>query len=71
MKSIVEVLKQKESELHQVQFELDALRLAMRLMSEDGEGSGSLLAPTGTSSDSRDSRVKEISASPTPKRQFP
>jgi hypothetical protein len=68
MKSIVEVLKQKESELQQVQLELDALRLVMRLMSEDGEASGSSLAPTGTSSESR---VKEISASPAAKRQFP
>lgn len=71
MKSIVEVLKQKEAELVQVQIEVDALRVALRLMSEEADGSGRSLTPAGTSSESRDSRVKEITTGSNPVRQFP
>ena len=53
MKSLVEVLRQKESELQQIQAEVDALRLALRLVSEEGESYGRSLAATGTSSESR------------------
>lgn len=68
MKNIVEVLKQKELELQQIQTEVDALRLAMRLVSDDGDIHGRPLAPTGTSSESR---VKEINTGSAPTRQFP
>ncbi len=68
MKNIVEVLRQKEMELQQIQVEVEALRVAIRLVSEEGDSHGLSLAPTGTSSESR---VKEISTSPTATRQFP
>jgi hypothetical protein len=68
MKNLVEVLKQKEQDLQQIQTEVDALRLAIRLVSEDGDNHGRPLAPTGTSSESR---VKEINLGSAPTRQFP
>jgi hypothetical protein len=75
MKSIVEVLRLKQQELQKIQGEIDALQTAIRLVSEDGEdlssdayNHGHSLAPTGTSGDSR---VKEISAGPAARRQFP
>jgi hypothetical protein len=73
MKSIVEVLRQKEMELHQIQVEVEALRVALRLVSEEGENYGPSLAATGTSSEGRDSRVnvKEINAGANTTRQFP
>jgi hypothetical protein len=71
MKSIVEVLKQKEAELQQIQIEVEALRVAMRLMSEDGDGSVHSLAPAGTPSESREPRIKETSTGSNPTRQFP
>jgi hypothetical protein len=37
MKNIYEVLKQKEAQIQQLQKEIDALRIAARLLSEDGE----------------------------------
>lgn len=68
MKNIVEVLKQKEAELQQLQGEVDALRVAIRLLAEDGDNSGRVLAPTGTS---LESRVKEIKTVSETTRQFP
>lgn len=68
MKNIVEVLRQKETELQQIQVEIEALRIAIRLVSEDGDNPERSLATSGTSSESR---VKEISTSPTAIRQFP
>jgi hypothetical protein len=68
MKNIIEVLRQKEQELQQLQIEVEALRVAIRLVSEDGDSRGLSLAPTGTSSDSR---VTERSASTSAVRQFP
>jgi hypothetical protein len=68
MKNLVEVLKQKEQELQQIQTEVDALRLAMRLVSEDGDNHARSLAPTGTSSEAR---IKEINMGSAPTRQFP
>jgi hypothetical protein len=68
MKSLVEVLRQKESELQQIQAEVDALRLALRLVSEEGESYGRSLAATGTSSESR---VTEINTGSGATRQFP
>jgi hypothetical protein len=68
MKNIVEMLKQKEAELQRVQVEVDALRVAMRLLAEDGDNSGRSLAPTGTSFESR---VKEIQTASDTTRQFP
>lgn len=68
MKDIIEVLRQKEMELRQVQVEIEALRVAIRLMSEDGDNHGLSLAPTGTSPESR---VKEISSLTSATRQFP
>lgn len=37
MKSLAEVLRQKETEFQNLQREVEALRLAVRLCSEDGE----------------------------------
>ena len=68
MKNIVEVLKQKEEELQRIQVEVEALHLAIRLVSEDGDAYGHPLAATGTSSESR---MKEKSTGPTATRQFP
>jgi hypothetical protein len=75
MKNIIEVLRLKEQELQQIQGEVEALRTAIKLVSEDGEnlsGDGynhaHALAPTGTSSESR---VQEISAGSAARRQFP
>ncbi len=68
MKNIVEVLKQKEAELRQVQADVEALRAAVRLLSEDGDNSESSLAPTGTSSESRLREIKMVSDTT---RQFP
>jgi hypothetical protein len=67
MKSLVEVLRQKELDLQQIQSEVDALRIALRLVSEDGETYGRL-ASTGTLSESR---VTEITTAPNATRQFP
>jgi hypothetical protein len=66
MKNIVEVLKQKEAELVQLQLEVEALRVAIRLLSDDSENSGRVLAPNGTSSG-----VKEIKTGSDGLRQFP
>lgn len=68
MKNIAHVLKKKEHELQQLQGEVDALRVAIQLLSEEGEGQGLSLAPTGTSSESH---VKEINAGPSTPRRFP
>lgn len=74
MKNIIEVLRNKEQELHTLQGEIEALRLAIRLVSEDGdnltsaEGQVHSVAPTGTLSESR---LKEINAGSTSRRQFP
>lgn len=68
MKNIIEVLKQKETELRRVQAEIEALRIAIRLMSEEGDSQGLSLVATGTSSESR---VQEKSTSPAATHQFP
>jgi hypothetical protein len=74
MKNIVEVLRHKELELERIQGEISALRLALRLVAEDGDDLadhgtfGHPLAATGTSADSR---VKEISSGSNPRSQFP
>jgi hypothetical protein len=65
MKNITEVLREKEAQLQQVQMEVDALRVAMKLLSEDGDNHGRSLAPTGT-----EARVQEIKNSSS-SRQFP
>ena len=71
MKSLVEVLRQKELELQRIQSEIDALRIALRLVAEEGETYGHPSAPTGTLSESRETRVTEITAGPNATRQFP
>ena len=69
MKSIVEVLKQKEAELQKLQGEVEALRVAIRILSEDAESSARVAAPAGTASEFR---VKESLTVPdAPARQFP
>jgi hypothetical protein len=71
MKSIADVLRQKEADLQQIQVEVEALRLAMRLMSEDGEQAGSqgrTLASTGAGPTQR---VEEIKAAGQNPRRFP
>lgn len=71
MKSLVDVLRQKEIELQQIQAEVDALRVALRLVSEEGENSGRPLTLAGTLSESRESRVTEIHTGTAATRQFP
>jgi hypothetical protein len=71
MKNIVEVLKQKERELQQVQGEIEALHVAIRLMSEEGDTHGLSAVPTVSSSEARESRVKEMSTGTAGPRQFP
>jgi hypothetical protein len=67
MKNIVEVLRQKEAELQQLQGEVDALRVAIRILSDVPENSGQVPASAGS-----ESRVKEIlTVSDAPARQFP
>jgi len=68
MKNIVELLKQKETELRQLQVEVDALRVAIRLLSEDTANSGRVLAPAGTSPESRVKEIKTVSETTS---QFP
>jgi hypothetical protein len=68
MKSIADVLRQKEAELQQVQVEVEALRLALRLVSEGGEQTGPTLAPTGSTPNAR---VEEINAVGPNPRRFP
>jgi hypothetical protein len=69
MKSIVEVLRQKEAELQKLQGEVEALRVAMRILSDDAESSARAAAPAGTPSEFR---VKESLTVPeAPARQFP
>lgn len=66
MKNIDDVLRQKETELQQIQSEINALHIAMRLMSEDGETRGRQFQSTGT-----EGRVQEIKSGPAVSRQFP
>jgi len=47
MKNIADVLKQKEAELERIQHEIEALRIAERLLSDEGD-SARPLASTGT-----------------------
>jgi hypothetical protein len=67
MKNIVEVLRQKEMELQQIQAEVEALRVALRLVSEDGDNLARAPLPTGLP----ESRVTEISSGSNATRQFP
>jgi hypothetical protein len=69
MKNIVEVLKQKEAELQQLQVEVEALRVAIRLVSEDPEDSVRISAPAGPSFESRVKETPKVSDATT--RQFP
>jgi hypothetical protein len=67
MKSIVEVLRQKEMDLQKIQAEIDALRVALRLVSEDGDNLARPPVPTGLP----ESRVTEINTGSNATRQFP
>ena len=69
MKNIADVLKQKEAELQQLQVEIDALRLVLRLVSEDAESGshGRALVSTGTTPNAR---VEEV-GTPSNPRRFP
>ena len=67
MKNIVEVLRKKEMELQQIQAEVEALRVALRLLSEDGENLARPLVPTGLP----ESRVTEINTGSNATRKFP
>ncbi len=68
MKNIVEVLKQKEAALQQLQNEIEILRRALSLLSDEGEMPlpARPLAQTGT-----DARTKAAVAEMTSPRQFP
>lgn len=58
MKNIFDVLRQKEAELQQIQKEIEALRIAARILQDEGG------AETGT-------RQAAANAAPAPTRQFP
>lgn len=68
MKNIGEVLKQKEAELQRVQTEVEALRLAIQLLSEDGDNAVRSLATIGVSSEFRGKEMKMVSGAT---REFP
>lgn len=70
MKNIHDVLRDKEKELRRLQAEVDTLRLAARLLAEEGDPhleSLGTLAPTGSSSELHGGRNTEGSG----RRQFP
>jgi len=69
MKNIVEVLRQKEAELQRLQGEVEALRVAIRILSDEPENSGRALAPSGSSPDLRAKEIVPVSDAAT--RQFP
>lgn len=50
MKNIHDVLRQKELESQQIQREIEALRLVMRLLADDGEAQASGIGPSLASS---------------------
>ena len=68
MKNIVEVLRQKEAALLQLQNEVEVLRRALSLLSEEGDTASAVrpFAQTGT-----DTRTKAAVAEMTSPRQFP
>ena len=69
MKNIVEVLRQKEAELQRLQGEVEALRVAIRILSDEAESSARGAVPAGTLPEFR---VKESLTVPdAPARQFP
>lgn len=45
MKDINEVLRKKETDLQELQREVEALRVAVRILSEDAEGGGAFPRP--------------------------
>lgn len=72
MKNLQEVLKQKEFELENVQREVEALRLAIRLCNEPGEGDRSAAASAYVEGGSP-KPVRSVPPAPTEKalKQFP
>jgi hypothetical protein len=71
MKNIIDVLKQKESQLQQVQKEIEALQLTMSLLTEDTahvEPAGPRLGTTGALADSR---LKEATSGVPHPKHFP
>ena len=69
MKNIVEVLRQKEAELQKLQGEVEALRVAIRILSDDPEYSARVPGSAGTLPEAR---VKEnLTVPDAPARQFP
>lgn len=68
MKNIVEVLKQKEAEIQQLQRDIEILRLAFPLLSEDGDQRLEGRVLTGTAPEAR---AKGVVAEIGSQRQFP
>lgn len=68
MKNIIDVLKQKEAEIQRLQKDVEVLRLALPLLSEEGEQRSEERALTGTSPDARS---KGVVAEMGGQRQFP
>lgn len=68
MKNIFEVIRQKEQEIQELQKQIDALRIAARLLSDDSESgdvaprqaSGPVTMPTRVSSASAAGALKEF-----------
>ena len=50
MKDINEVLRKKEADLQQLQREVDALHVAARILSEEGEAGGAYARPSAAAS---------------------
>jgi len=67
MKNILDVVKQKEAQLQELQEELEVLHTVMRLLSEEGDPPARSLAPTGTA----DTRPKGAVADIGNPRSFP
>jgi hypothetical protein len=66
MKNIIDVLRQKEAELQQLQNEVEVLRVAASLLSEQGDPELETFAATGT-----DGAVTGAPMGVARKRQFP
>jgi hypothetical protein len=78
MKNIYEVLRQKELELQQLQKDIEALRVAARLLADDNDAEtassrsmGSVAAPRISTAASAVGKPAEAMNPPTGIRQFP
>jgi hypothetical protein len=61
MKDINEVIRRKEAELQQLQRDVESLRIAVRLLSEDGDSSTAYVPRPATLADPYGSTVRQAS----------